>query len=49
MKCIFIFGLAIIIYGFLLVVLDFIMGMGIQDQWDNLMKWVRKNKSYIKQ
>ncbi len=36
------YGMVIIVYGFLLVVLDFIIGMGIRDQWDNLIKWAHK-------
>lgn len=42
MKQIIKYGIAIIIYGFLLVILDFIMGIGAQDQWDALTKWARK-------
>ncbi len=42
MKRVIKYGVAIVIYGFLLVILDFIMGIGIQDQWDDLMKWTRK-------
>lgn len=33
---------AIFIYAFLLTILDFIMGIGIRDKWDDLMKWSRK-------
>ena len=42
MKRVIKYGLAMITYGFLLVILDFIMGIGTQDQWDNLMKWARE-------
>ncbi|MDF2636868.1 MAG: hypothetical protein K0R78_3742 [Pelosinus sp.] len=34
-------GLVIIIYAVLLVVVDFILGIGIKDQWDKLNKWSR--------
>jgi hypothetical protein len=36
------FGIAIIIYAVLIVIVDLVMGMGILDQWDKLMKWARK-------
>lgn len=42
MKKVFKYGLVIIIYAVLIVVADFIMGMGIKDQWDKLIKWSRK-------
>lgn len=35
-------GVAIIIYTFLIVVVDFMMGIGIKDQWDKLIKWSHK-------
>ena len=38
LKC----GIAMIVYAFLIVVVDFILGIGIKDQWDKLNKWVRK-------
>lgn len=33
---------AIFLYAFLLIIVDFIMGIGIRDKWDDLMKWGRK-------
>lgn len=39
------YGIAIIIYAFLLIVVDFVLGIGIKDQWDKLMKWSR-DRSY---
>lgn len=42
MKRVIKYGIAVIVYGFLLVILDFIMGIGTQDQWDDLMKRARK-------
>lgn len=33
---------AIIVYFVLIVLVDFIMGIGIKDQWDKLIKWSRK-------
>ena len=42
MKRMFKFGIAIFIYALLLIVLDFIMGIGIRDQWDKLLRWSKK-------
>lgn len=42
MKLVFKYGLAIIVYAVLIVVVDFILGIGIKDQWDKLNKWSRK-------
>lgn len=36
------YGIAIMVYAVLIVVVDFIHGIGIKDQWDNLIKWSRK-------
>ena len=42
MKHVFKYGLGIIVYAFLIVVVEFILGIGIKDQWDKLNKWSRK-------
>jgi hypothetical protein len=42
MKRIIKLSMAIFIYALLLLILDFILGIGIKDQWDDLMKWSRK-------
>lgn len=42
MRHIFKYGFAMIVYAGLIVVVDFIMGIGIKDQWDKLTKWSHK-------
>ena len=37
MRHVFKYGLAIMIYLVILVVLDYIMGIGIKDQWDSVL------------
>jgi hypothetical protein len=36
------FVAAIIIYAFLLIILDYILGIGLKDHWEKLMKWSKK-------
>jgi hypothetical protein len=42
MKHVLKYGIAMIVYAFLIVVVDFILGIGIKDQWDKLNKWSHK-------
>lgn len=42
MKPIFKYGLVIIVYAILIVIVDSIMGIGIKVQWDKLNEWSPK-------
>ncbi len=42
MKHVFKYGMAIFAYAILILVFDFIIGIGMKDQWDKLMKWSKK-------
>jgi hypothetical protein len=35
------YGIALIVYSFLIIIVDIIWGIGIKDQWDKLNKWSR--------
>lgn len=36
------YSIAMIAYALLIFVVDFILGIGIKDQWDKLNKWSHK-------